>query len=96
MLASLPSDHYPCSPSVHRPTEAKSLHEKKLLLGSPPAFTPSQSATVAPTSDKPSLTTAPEDGECVVAMQFGTTSQTDRAIAQHILDTAEVNSAAVP
>jgi hypothetical protein len=38
---------------------------------------------------------APEDRECVVAMQIGTTSQTDRDIAQHIIDTAEVDCVAV-
>lgn len=34
---------------------------------------------------------APEDRECVVVMQFGTTSQTDREVAQHIIDTFEVD-----
>jgi hypothetical protein len=38
---------------------------------------------------------APEDRECVVAMQIGTTSQTDRDIAQHIIDTAEVDCVAI-
>ena len=38
---------------------------------------------------------APEDRECVVAMQIGATSQTDRDIAQHIINTAEVDCVAV-
>lgn len=38
---------------------------------------------------------APEDRECVVVMEFGTTSQTDRDTAQHIIDTFEVDCAGI-
>lgn len=37
------------------------------------------------------VTVAPEDRECVVVMQFGTNGQTDRDVAQHIIDTVEVD-----
>ena len=39
---------------------------------------------------------APEDRECAAAMQIGTTGQTDRDVAQHVIDIAEVDCAAVP
>ena len=41
------------------------------------------------------MSTAPEDRECVVALQIWANNEADRKEAQHILDTFEVDCGAI-